>query len=315
MKTNIDIISGFLGAGKTTLIKKLANESLQKENIVIIENEFGEIGIDSNVLKNENLKVREINAGCICCTVKDDFKNAAIEIINKYHPSRIIIEPSGVAKLTDILQIFSNHDLKYCTTIHVVTTVVDALKYNTYLANFGEFYKNQIINCKTVVLSRTSDLDAEKIQNIVLSISKLNKRANIITTPWNKLSSEKILETMELDSIKPLDKEVNLLNKSTYKFSINHCANEVFDTFGIETPKVFNRQCLKQKLSCLNDAETFGMVLRAKGIVETEENHWIKFDFVPNEIKIVDTYPDYTGRLCIIGSNLNKENIKKLLLK
>lgn len=319
MSIKVDIFSGFLGAGKTMLIKKLISESLSNEKIVIIENEFGEVGIDGTILRKCSIQVEEINSGCICCSIVGDFKNAILEVINKYNPRRIIIEPSGVGKLSEIISVCKEKELKDRMKINMVITVVDVLKYNMYISNFSEFYSDQIINAKTIILSRTQKASTDSIEKVTMAIRKLNTKANIITTSWDKLSGERIIEAAEKNLRGSLEGEVNLLKKPTGNLSYkiqnrltNHYANEVFETWGVETPKRFCKGNLQNILSRLQDSRVYGTVLRAKGIVQTEEEEWMQFDYVPEEIQIKNTKPDYSGRLCIIGSNLNRNNIKKL---
>ena len=315
----VDIFSGFLGAGKTMLIKKLISENLSNENIAIIENEFGEVGIDGAILRKSNIQVKEINAGCICCTIAGDFKKAILEVINKFNPKRIIIEPSGVGKLSEILNVCKDKELKDKIEINMIITVVDVLKYDMYISNFSEFYSNQIINAKTIMLSRTQKASSDNIEKVTTAIRKLNNKGNIITTPWDKLSAERIIAAAEQNLKDSLEGEVNLLKKSTSNFSFklktrmnNHHANEVFETWGVETPKRFCKLSLENILNRLQDSKLYGTVLRAKGIIQTGEDEWMQFDYVPEEIQMKNTKPDYSGRLCIIGSNLNRNNIKNL---
>jgi G3E family GTPase len=320
MKTKIDIFSGFLGAGKTMLIKKLINEKLASENIVIIENEFGQVGIDGSILKRSNINVREITSGCICCSIAGDFRAAITDIINQYKPSRIIIEPTGVAKLSEILSVFKDPLIKDITVINLVLAVVDVLKYELYIANFNEFYADQIKNAKTVVLSRTQNADSKKLMRVTEAIRQLNNKASIVTTPWDNLTGEKIIEAGEADVLAALNKKVSLLKrpsasaavKSVGSVSRGHSADQVFQSWGYETPKQFNPEVLKTMLGKLADEKAYGTVLRAKGILQTPGNRWIQFDYVPGEYEYRETTADYTGRLCVIGSGLMKENIKKL---
>jgi G3E family GTPase len=197
MKTKVDIISGFLGAGKTTLIKKLLEEKLYCEKLVIIENEFGEIGIDGNILKNTGIEVKEINSGCICCTLVGDLEKAIVEVITKYKPDRIIIEPSGVGKLSDVIKACDTLKLKELITINILITVVDVLKYNIYISNFGEFFENQIKSAKTIILSRSQKIENKKLEDVANAIRKLNANANIITTSWENLNVELIIAVSE----------------------------------------------------------------------------------------------------------------------
>lgn len=320
MKTKIDIISGFLGAGKTTLIKKLIDEKFYNEKIVIIENEFGEVGIDRSFLKKTNVEVKEINAGCICCTIIGDFKNSIKEIINKYQPERIIIEPSGVGKLSEIIAVVKSDELKHNIILNMVITVVDVTKYEKYILNFSEFYKNQIINANTIVLSRIQNISFEKLETVVLKIRKLNEKVNIITTPWDKLNGISIVEVGEGDTKQSLYKKVNLIKRpelgSEFKIQNNNLgmvsADKMFNNWGIETPKIIKIEALKNIFSKLKECNLYGYVLRAKGIVQVNENNWVEFDYVPEEFELRNTTPDYTGRICVIGSNLKKDNLKNL---
>lgn len=319
----VDIISGFLGAGKTTLIKKLVEEKLSSQKIVIIENEFGEVGIDGSILRKSNMEVKEISAGCICCTINEDFKIAVEEVMDKYAADQIIIEPSGVAKISEILKILNVPDLKKKIKLNMIITIVDVLKYKIYISNFEEFYRNQITNANTIILSRTQNARSEQVEEVMDDIKKINKEANIITTPWSKLSAERIIEISEQSTKAFIDEQVNLIKKPQGRFSLQmhksktykgNNADESFTTWSIETAKVFNKQHLINKLQQIGDTENYGVVLRAKGIIKVDENQWIQFDYVKDEIKIEATSPDYTGRLCVIGSNLDEDNIKELLL-
>jgi Putative GTPases (G3E family) len=319
MRVKVDIFSGFLGAGKTMLIKKLISENLKNESIAIIENEFGEVGIDGTILRKSNIEVKEINAGCICCTIAGDFKKAILEVINKFNPKRIIIEPSGVGKLSEILSVCKDKELKDKIEINMIITVVDVLKYDMYISNFAEFYSNQIINAKTVILSRTQKSSSNITEKVTTAIRQLNNKANIITTPWDKLNAERIIAAAEQNLKNSLEGEVNLLKKSTSNSSFklktrtnNHYANEVFETWGVETAKRFCKLSLENILNRLQDSKLYGTVLRAKGIIQTGEEEWMQFDYVPEEIQMKNTKPDYSGRLCIIGNNLNRNNIKNL---
>jgi G3E family GTPase len=318
LKTKIDIFSGFLGAGKTMLIKKLINEKLENENIVIIENEFGEVGIDGSVLRNSNIEVKEINAGCICCTVSSDFNKAIREVIEKFKPSRIIIEPSGVGKLSDVINVCKGEQIKKLAELNMVITVIDGLKYDAYIKNFSEFYKNQIQNASTLVISRSQKLSLEKLVNLVEKLQKINNRANIITTPWDSIKGEKIVTLGESKNKEDNLEGINFIKKpigvAKVNPSLNHKANEVFQTVGIETPKIFDRKSLQNFLERMEKNKAYGTVLRAKGIVQTEGNKWIQFDYVPEEFQIRDSHAEYTGRVCVIGSGLNKEAIKNLFL-
>jgi Putative GTPases (G3E family) len=317
MKPKIDIFSGFLGAGKTMLIKKLIAERLYNENIVIIENEFGEVGIDGKILKKANINVKEINAGCICCSISGDFKIAIEEVYEKYKPERIIIEPSGVGKLSDVIHVLRS-DEKNKFELNMQITVVDVLKYEMYIANFDEFYRNQILNAKTIILSRTQKITSDRLVEITKLIHNLNSKANIITTPWDVLDSNLIMEVGENNTNTDINSKVNILKKSDHDISFKmrqaSSANQVFSTWGIETPKRFNEQFLKDIFLKLQQSEQYGIVLRAKGIVQTENNEWLQFDFVPGEFQVRDISPDYTGRICVIGSDLKKDGLEVLFL-
>lgn len=314
MKIKIDVFSGFLGAGKTFLIKKLIEEKLQNEKIAIIENEFGEIGIDGSFLKNSSIDVKEINAGCICCSVYGDFKAGINEVIEKYSPSRIIIEPSGVAKLSEVLSVFKEEDLKERVSVNSIITVIDITKYDMYVTNFDEFYKDQIRNARTIILSRTQNVSNTEVINTTNKLKSLNKTANLITTPWNNISAETILNIAENSSkeavISKFNFSTSFSSKPAFKVSTVHNTKTTFKTVGIETPKVFSKSFLENTLKNLSDSNN-GLVLRAKGILQCDDN-WIEFDYVPGEFEIRKSTPDYSGRVCVIGENLNNESIEKL---
>jgi G3E family GTPase len=314
MKTKVDVFSGFLGAGKTTLMKKLISEGMYREKVVIIENEFGEVPIDGALLRETKLQVKEISAGCICCSIAGDFKKALNEVLSNYNPERIIIEPSGVSKLSEILSVIEASDMKSKLELDKVITVVDVMRFNMYINNFGEFYKNQIINGKTIVLSRTQGLTEEKLLKLQEEIKRLNGKANLVTTPWDKLSGKRIVELSNKNI--SVDEEVNLIRRPSFTASIRQeRSNEnkhIFETYGLETPKKFNFNSLRTSVGNINDKKIYGNILRAKGIVQVDSGEWIQFDFVPGEFQSRKTSPDYSGRLCIIGTELNKENLKKL---
>lgn len=327
MKTKVDIISGFLGAGKTTLIKKLLEESLENEKLVIIENEFGQVGIDGSILKNTGIAIKEISSGCICCTLVGDFEIAILDVINKYKPDRIIIEPSGVGKLSDVIKVCTTSKLKDLLTINMLLVVVDVLKYQLFISNFGEFYENQIKNAKTIILSRTQKVDNKKLESITASIHKLNNRASIITTPWESLKAERILAVAEGDGAVSLEQQIRnekkiVLKKPSHEAGCkcgckgsnpsNHAANEVFDVWGIETPRIFSEAELRHMLEDISNEKLYGTVLRGKGIVQIGSDKWVQFDYVPGELEFKASTPDYSGRLCIIGSGLYKEKLNEL---
>lgn len=327
MKTKVDIISGFLGAGKTTLIKKLIEEKLHNEKLVIIENEFGEIGIDGTILKNSNIEVKEINSGCICCTLLGDFEKSIGEIIFKFKPDRILIEPSGVGKLSDVIKACDAPELKDLLTINMLVTVVDVLKYQIYIANFGEFFENQIKNANTIILSRTQKADRNKLEAIVNSIKKLNNKANIVTTPWETLNAELIIAVAEQDTSISLEHQLTDSKKVVLKkhshldgckcgckdnHHQNHNADEVFDVWGVETSRIFDKNELKGILDNMENDRQYGMILRGKGILQIDKDRWVQFDYVPGEFGIKETCADYSGRLCVIGKNLDKTELCKL---
>jgi G3E family GTPase len=316
MKVKVDVFSGFLGAGKTTLIKKLVSEGMYRENVVIIENEFGEVGIDGTLLKDTNIEVKEIKAGCICCSIEGDFREALKEVIERYNPSRIIIEPSGVAKLSEVLSVLKVSEIKDQVEINMVITIIDVLRFKTYITNFAEFYKNQIMNANTILLSRTQNVDEPKLLNIQQEISRLNSGANIVTTPWDKLSSRRIIELAEINRKMSVNEEVNLIRRPSSVFVLRNTktdkSSETFETIGIETPKKFNFTKLKGSMDKIGQNTLYGNILRAKGIVQIETGEWVQFDYVPGEFQSRKTSPDYSGRLCVIGTKLNRENLKRL---
>jgi len=301
LKTSINIISGFLGAGKTTLIKKLLSEELKSEKVAIIENEFGEVGIDGNILKETGVEVREINSGCICCTLVGDFSKAIKDIIEGYHPDRIIIEPSGVGKLSDVVKACEAKEISHLVEVKIKLAVVDASKYQIYIRNFNEFYENQIKSAKTIILSRTEVIDAQKLQKVTKEIREINPKAEIVTTPWSEISSRKLLELSEFG-----DEEIQ-----EHHHHHDHNADYVFQVWGEETAEIFSFAKLKNCVVQLGDEEKYGKVLRGKGLIRTDLG-WKKFDFVPEEQTFLDIEPEFTGRLCIIGACLNKEAISNL---
>ena len=337
MSIKVDIISGFLGAGKTTLITKLLQEKLHQEKIVIIENEFGEIGIDGSLLKSTGIEVKEINSGCICCTLSGDFGKAIEEVIHTYKPDRIIIEPSGVGKLSDVVKACETSKLKELLRINMLMTVVDVFKYDLYISNFGEFFENQIKHAKTIILSRTQKSDVKTLEGVVGELRKRNKKANIITTDWETLSAEQIIAVAEQDASTRLENQMSIpkvvIKRPSHKADCgcghhphshhgsgcgchagqhNHRADEVFEVWGVETPKTYGEGALRSILHKLGNDKTYGMVLRGKGILQVDKDKWLQFDYVPEEINIKSGNADYTGRLCIIGSQLNKTELAKL---
>ena len=339
--TKIDIISGFLGAGKTTLIKKLLSEAFKGQQVVLIENEFGEIGIDGGFLKEAGIQIREMNSGCICCSLVGDFGASLKEVIGTYHPDRIIIEPSGVGKLSDVIRAVEDVKEDCDLELNSFTTVADVTKCKMYLRNFGEFFKNQLEYANTIILSRMDKASQEKTDKAVELIREINRDASLITTPITQLDGGKILEVMEkrTQSIEEMelphehghhhehehhhdgecscghdhhhDGECSCGHDHHHEHGHHH-ADEVFTSWGRETARKFERTELEKMLEMLGDGETFGMVLRAKGILEGTDGAWYYFDMVPGEAEIRTGEADYTGRLCVIGSGLKEEDLEKL---
>lgn len=349
--TKVDIISGFLGAGKTTLIKKLLGGPLKGEQVVLIENEFGEIGIDGGFLKEAGIEIREMNSGCICCSLVGDFGTALAEVIEKYHPDRVIIEPSGVGKLSDVIH--AVEDIKSDIVLNSATTVVDVTKCKMYARNFGEFFENQVEAAGTVILSRmdTDKATEQKVDEALKIIKDLNGAATIITTPVEQLNGKKLLDTMEgvkIDLTKVTevhdenctcgchdhdhdhhhhhhhdhdehghhhhdhDENCTCGCHGDHDHEHHHHADDVFTSWGVETVKKFSNEAIQQMLDKLSDEEHFGTVLRAKGMVAGDDGQWIYFDMVPGEIDIRQGSPEYTGRLCVIGAQLKEENLQEL---
>ena len=324
----IDIISGFLGAGKTTLIKKLIAEAFEGEKLVLIENEFGEIGIDGGFLKEAGIQITEMNSGCICCSLVGDFGEALKEVLDKYTPDRVIIEPSGVGKLSDVIKAVKN--IGDSVVINSTATVVDASKCKMYMKNYGEFYNNQIEYAGTVILSRTQNISAEKLDTCLKMIREKNDEASVITTPWDDINGKNILEAME--KVNSLEKE--LLEEHHHHHDHEHhhdhdgeccCghdhhdhehghhhADDVFTSMGIETAHKFTEDELKDIIDKLANSKDYGEVLRAKGIVAAAEGEWFHFDLVPEETEIRRGSADFTGRICVIGSALNEDKVKEL---
>ncbi len=337
--TQIDIFSGFLGAGKTTLIKKLIREAYAGEQVVLIENEFGEIGVDGGFLQDAGVEITEMNSGCICCTLVGDFAKALKEVESKYSPDRIIIEPSGVGKLSDVIRAVKSANLKD-TTLNAFCTVVDAKKCKLYLKNFGEFFVDQVENASCIVLSHTA-VSSEKLSEAI-ELLKEHMNATIITTDWDKLDGKEILSAMQQTN--SLSSELEKLKEETHEHQHHgseccghhhdhdehhhhdgeccghhhdhgehhHHADEVFTSWGKETAKVFSKTEIEHALSLLASGE-YGQVLRAKGIVDGG-SEWIYFDYVPEESDIRSGAPIVTGRLCVIGCKLNEEKLKQLFL-
>lgn len=315
MEIKVDIFSGFLGAGKTMLIKKLINENAYGSNIAIIENEFGEVGIDGAILKETNIEVKEINSGCICCQVSGKFGDAVIEVINKYKPEVIIIEPSGVAKLTEILNVLGGIKFDGKISVRNIFTLIDIQNYDIYLNNFKEFYENQIKKANKIVLSRSQFVDEEKINKTIQSIKKYNSSAEIFYKPWYELNAFDIVNSKINNVVN--DKKVKFSKISSLNVALkkgNHTAKEVFESYPIDLMRNASCEELKKKFEFIyNSGEKFGTVLRAKGIAEGTDGVYYQFDYVPNEFKSRPIRWSNRKVVSIIGSNLNKEELKNFL--
>lgn len=378
--TRIDIISGFLGAGKTTLIKKLLGDALKGQQVVLIENEFGEIGIDGGFLKDAGIEIREMNSGCICCSLVGDFGAALKDVITKYHPDRIIIEPSGVGKLSDVIKAVDGVEKEAGVALNSATTVVDVMKCKMYLRNFGEFFENQVKSAGTIILSRTDKADTEKVEAAVKMLRELNPEAHIITTPVEVLGGKKVLDTMEgaIINLEQVEEEEHHHHHHDHDECCcghdhdeehehhhhdhdedehehhhhdhdgecccghdhdeehehhhhdhddecccghdhdhehhhhHHHADEVFTSWGQETVKTFTKEQIEGILKKLSEDTAYGMVLRAKGMVAGADGQWIYFDMVPEEYEVRDGAPEFTGRICVIGSKLAEDKLAEL---
>lgn len=354
--TKITIISGFLGAGKTTLIKKLLSEAYEGEKVVLIENEFGEIGIDGGFLKDFGIEVTEMNSGCICCSLSGDFGEALKEVLKTYSPDRILIEPSGVGKLSDVITAVKEVEKEVNGAhLHSCITVVDAGKCRLYMKNFGEFFNNQIEYAKAIILSRTQNMQEERLKACVDILKEHNESAAIVTTPWEELDGKVILKAMEKGS-NPLEKEL-LQEVKEHGCGCGHShdheheggcgcghshdhehgegcgcghshdhehgeecgcghshhhGDEIFTSWGVETPRQFRKEELDEILETLSDSGEYGTVLRAKGIVAGENGRWLYFDMVPGELEIREGEADYTGKICVIGTELVKDGLETL---
>ena len=373
--TRIDIFSGFLGAGKTTLIRKLIAEGYQNEKLVLIENEFGEIAIDGGFLQDAGVQITEMNSGCICCTLVGDFTKALKQVINDYAPDRILIEPSGVGKLSDVAAAVERVEGAH---IGAMVTVVDAGKAKMYMRNFGEFFNDQVSNADLIVMSRTDTAKPEKTLEATEILKSLNDKAGLITTPWEQLSGAQILAAMDENGLKaeleamehehhhhhhhdedecddpecechhhhddddedehehchhhehegdeechhhhhhgegegcPHDHDDDDDEHEHHHHHHHHHADEIFQSWGMETPKKFSEEELRGILAQLEDADRFGAVLRAKGIVDASDGEWIYFDYVPGEIDLRRGAAAVTGRFCVIGSHINESALKEL---
>ena len=371
--TKIDIISGFLGAGKTTLIKKLIEQAFKGEKLVLIENEFGEIGIDGGFLKDAGVQITEMNSGCICCSLVGDFGTALKQVITDYTPDRIIIEPSGVGKLSDVIKAVKDVSGDLDVELDSYTTVADVSKVKIYMKNFGEFFNNQIESANTIILSRTQTTTQDKIEKAVAMIREKNDHATIITTPWDEIDGAAIREAMQ--NYKSLEETMMDEAKKGHDHDHDHgdectcgchdhehhhdhdddhehhhdhdehehhhdhddhdhhhdhdhgdectcgChdhdhhhhhADEVFTSWGKETPKKYNKEELDTILQKLSKDDSYGMILRSKGILQTEDGSWVQFDLVPGEYEIREGSADYTGRICVIGSKLKEDELEGL---
>ena len=343
--TKIDIFSGFLGAGKTTLIRKLISEGYKNEKLVLIENEFGEIAVDGGFLKDAGVEITEMNSGCICCTLVGDFTEALKKVMGEYKPDRILIEPSGVGKLSDVAKAVAGVE---GAEIGAKVTVVDAGKCRMYIRNFGEFFNDQVQHADVIVLSRTDTASDGKVVTASALLSQLNPNATVITTPWSELSGEQIVQVMErIDSLSSTMQEMEHFHEHHHHHEHGehcgcghdhhghdhehdhehhhehgeHCgcghdhdhhADEVFTSWGVETPKKFTEEQLREILAKLEDTNRLGTILRAKGFVDASDGEWIYFDYVPGELDIRRGGAAVTGRLCVIGSKINEQAIKEL---
>ncbi|WP_069998321.1 CobW family GTP-binding protein [Cellulosilyticum sp. I15G10I2] len=316
MAIAVDVFSGFLGAGKTMLIKKMISEGVYEKDLAIIENEFGEVAIDGIYLKESGVQIKEIASGCICCSVTGDFKQAILELTEQYPIKRIIIEPSGVAALSDVLKVFKESALREKLVLNRVITVVDTTRFEMYQTNFSAFYKNQIQNAKTIVLSRTQLVTHAELEIVVKQIRALNHTVAIVTTPWDKLSASVIANANEENFKEELIKKVRQNARSIKKVAgvvRNTSAHDVFDTFGINMLSVFDEDKINYMLKALQDTAKYGEILRAKGIICNTKDKWIEFDYVTGECEVRATKPYYTGKLCVIGTRLNKKALQQLL--
>lgn len=342
--TKIDIFSGFLGAGKTTLIKKLIEEAFQGEKLVLIENEFGEIGIDGGFLQEAGINVTEMNSGCICCSLVGDFGKALAQVLETYHPDRVLIEPSGVGKLSDVIAAVQNLELDD-VKLNSFTTVADASKCKIYAKNFGEFYNNQIEHAGCIILSRSQNLSEEKVAAAVKLLREKNEKAAIIVTPWDQLSGAQILEAMEQrGGLEEMMEEMEHHHHHRDEECDcgchdhdhdhdhhhehhhdhgpectcgchdhhHHHADEVFTSWGKETTRTYSKQELEAILEDL-DTGKFGTILRAKGMVANGAGGWLFFDYVPGEQDVRDGSAQVIGRLCVIGSDLNEALLSERL--
>lgn len=324
--TKVDIISGFLGAGKTTFIKLLIENVFAGEKLVLIENEFGEIGIDGGFLKDAGIEITEMNSGCICCTLVGDFSKALRKVIEEYHPDRVLIEPSGVGKLSDVSKAIEHVKKEADIEIEGRITIVDGKKAKLYLKNFGEFFKDQVAYANTIVVSRTQMMEDHSIEECVKMLREENKEASIISTSWDKLSKEAIEHALspdtQLEGIFEEEKCPVCSHEHHHEGACgcghehhhhhHHHADEIFTSWGQETAHKYTEEELDFLLKALSETEGYGTILRAKGIVEMENGSWKQFDLVPQEYEVRESTADYTGRLCVIGTDLKEDELTKL---
>ncbi|OOM78470.1 GTP-binding protein [Clostridium sp. BL-8] len=311
MKVQVDIFSGFLGAGKTMLIKKLLSEKAYGKNTIIIENEFGEVGIDGDVLRESNIQVKEINSGCICCQVSGNFGEAVLEVIDKYSPNNIIIEPSGVAKLSEILKILSEARFESKIGIRNIFTLIDIRNYDMYLKNFKEFYENQIKKANKIVLSRSQLIDDKKIRETIESLKKYNSKAEIIYKPWEKVNAEEFLKINDVRK----ESELGFIKSESKKIlrrESGHKAKEVFESYPINIIERISVKEIEKKFEFIARNEKFGNVIRAKGFIKGEDGVYYQFDYVPNEFKSREVRWADKNIISIIGSKLDRKRLFEL---
>ena len=311
MKAQVDIFSGFLGAGKTMLIKKLLNEKVYSKNTIIIENEFGEVGIDADILKESNIEVREINSGCICCQVSGNFSEAIFEVINKYAPENIIIEPSGVAKLSEVLKLLEERKFENKIEIRNVITLIDIQNYDIYLKNFKDFYENQIRQANKIVLSRSQLVDENKIEITISSIKKLNSKAEIIYKPWEYLKGMDIIKINGNKEKSGISVIKSSISKSIRKEE-NHNVKSVFESYPIELTYNMSTEEIQKKFEFIESSNKFGKIIRAKGITKGTDGGYYQFDYVPREFKSRNIKWSNRKVISIIGSELNRKELKLL---
>ena len=336
--TKVDIISGFLGAGKTTFIKKLLSDVWAGEKLVLIENEFGEIGIDGGFLKDAGIEITEMNSGCICCTLVGDFSKALVKVLDEYHPDRVIIEPSGVGKLSDVARAIEAVEKDADIEIDGRITVVDGKKAKMYMKNFGEFFKDQVEHASTIVVSRTQMMTDEKVEECVHTLREENAEATIISTPWDELGKEAISHALtkgaEIESLfedhedhdhdhcdhdhhdhcdhDHHDHDHDCCCGHDHDHHHHHHADDVFTSWGKETVHKYTEEELDYLLKALSETTSYGTILRSKGIIQMTDGSWKQFDLVPEEYEVREGQPDYTGRICVIGTDLKEDDLLKL---